>query len=66
MDYSAANRVEPFLEAGWTPWVYCGVSQERDVPNRFIALPSVRNRVLGRQLFVHEAPGFLHWGFNFW
>ena len=44
---------------------YC-VSQKRDVANRFIALPSVRNRVLGKQLFVHEAPGFLDWGFNFW
>lgn len=66
MDYSAVNRVEPFLEAGWTPWMYCGASQKRDVPNRFIALPSVRNRVLGKQLFVHEATGFLHWGFNFW
>lgn len=62
----ATDHVTPFLEAGHRPWVYYCVSQNRDVANRFIALPSVRNRVLGRQLFVHEAPGLLHWGFNFW
>src|SRR5699024_4409135 len=22
--------------------------------------------VLGRQLFAFDAPGFLHWGYNFW
>lgn len=62
----ATNHVGPFLEAGRRPWVYYCVSQNRDVANRFIAQPSVRNRVLGRQLFAFDAPGFLHWGFNFW
>jgi hypothetical protein len=62
----ATDHVGPFLEAGHRPWVYYCVSQNRDVANRFIALPSVRSRVLGRQLFAFEAPGFLHWGFNFW
>lgn len=62
----ATNAVQPFLQAGLEPFVYYCVSQNIDVSNRFMALPSVRNRVLGRQLFVHKAPGFLHWGFNFW
>ncbi|NDL59210.1 DUF4091 domain-containing protein [Phytoactinopolyspora mesophila] len=62
----ATNHVRPFLESGTSPWVYHCVSQHRDVANRFIGLPSLRNRVLGRQLFVAGAPGFLHWGFNFW
>ena len=62
----ATDHVGPFLEAGRRPWVYYCVSQNRDVANRFIAQPSLRNRVLGRQLFVHDAPGFLHWGYNFW
>ena len=62
----ATDHVGPFLEAGWAPWVYYCVSQNRDVANRYIALPSVRNRVLGRQLFAFDAPGFLHWGYNFW
>ena len=58
----ASDHVGPFLEAGRQPWVYYCVSQGRDVANRFIAQPSVRNRVLGRQLFAFDAPGFLHWG----
>ncbi len=62
----ATDHVEPFLDAGPNPWVYYCVAQDREVANRFISLPSVRNRVLGRQLFVHHAPGFLHWGYNFW
>ena len=62
----ATSHVGPFLEAGRRPWVYYCVSQNRDVANRFIAQPSVRNRVLGRQLFAFDAPGFLHWGYNFW
>ena len=62
----ATDHVQPFLDAGMSPWVYYCVSQNRDVANRFVAMPSLRNRVLGRQLFVAGAPGFLHWGFNFW
>ncbi|WP_150108391.1 DUF4091 domain-containing protein [Brachybacterium muris] len=62
----ATDHVEPFLDAGRNPWVYYCVAQDREVANRFISLPSVRNRVLGQQLFVHHAPGFLHWGYNFW
>ncbi|WP_114853908.1 DUF4091 domain-containing protein [Brachybacterium sp. YJGR34] len=62
----ASDHVGPFLDAGRRPWVYYCVSQNREVANRYIALPSVRNRVLGRQLFAFDAPGFLHWGYNFW
>lgn len=63
----ATDAVGPFLEAGQDPlWVYYCVSQNRDVANRFIGLPSLRNRVLGHQLFAFGAAGFLHWGFNFY
>ena len=62
----ATNHVAEFLDNGVSPWVYYCVSQHRDVANRFIAMPSLRNRVLGRQLFAAGAPGFLHWGFNFY
>src|SRR5699024_12703696 len=62
----ATDHVGPFLAAGRRPWAYYCVSQNRDVANRFIALPSVRNRVPGRQLFAHDAPGLLHGGFHFW
>ncbi len=63
----ATNAIAPFLEAKVEDlWVYYCVSQQRDVANRFIGLPSLRNRVLGHQLFAFDVAGFLHWGFNFY
>ena len=48
-------------------WVYytgnqlkCGCS------NRIIQTPSARNRVLGLQMYVGDAKGFLHWGYNYY
>ena len=29
-------------------------------------MPSLRNRILGFQLFAYDAEGFLQWGHNFW
>ncbi|MBQ7398099.1 MAG: DUF4091 domain-containing protein [Clostridia bacterium] len=61
------DHIEPFLEAGvkglWT--YYCCV-QGKSVSNRFIAMPSWRNRALGMQCFKYDIAGFLHWGFNFY
>ncbi|HEY3561503.1 MAG TPA: DUF4091 domain-containing protein [Kribbella sp.] len=63
----ATNHVEPFLaERPERLWVYYCVSQDRDVANRFIGMPSARNRAIGHQLFAAGVDGFLHWGFNFW
>lgn len=63
----ANNRIEPFLDAGVNPlWIYYCCGQGRDVSNRFFAMPSSRNRVLGTQLYKFGIRGFLHWGFNFW
>lgn len=63
----ATNAVAPFFEAGVEkPWIYYCVSQDRGVANRFIAMPSTRNRVIGHQLFANDCGGFLHWGFNFY
>ena len=62
-----SDHIEPFLEAGveglWT--YYCCV-QGKGVSNRFIAMPSWRNRALGMQCFKYDIAGFLHWGFNFY
>lgn len=61
------DHIAPFLEAGvkglWT--YYCCV-QGKDVSNRFISMPSWRNRALGMQCFKYDISGFLHWGFNFY
>ncbi|WP_298329828.1 DUF4091 domain-containing protein [Haloactinopolyspora sp.] len=63
----ATDHAEPFLRAGVHPlWLYYCVSQHRDVANRFIAMPSSRNRAIGTQLYLTGAAGFLHWGFNFY
>lgn len=64
----ALNHAQPFLDHDVRPlWVYYCCSQGNcGESNRFIAMPSARNRVLGFQLYLHGAAGFLQWGFNFY
>lgn len=64
----ANNAIDEFLEHQVTPlWTYYCCSQGRsNVSNRFMSMPSARNRILGLQLFKYQIQGFLHWGFNFW
>ncbi len=63
----STDHAEPFLRAEVNPlWLYYCISQHRDVANRFIAMPSSRNRAIGTQLYLTGAAGFLHWGFNFY
>lgn len=47
-------------------WVYYCVSQKKLVPNRFMALPSARCRIMGALMYLYGFSGFLHWGFNFY
>lgn len=48
-------------------WTYYCCGQHKDfVPNRFFAMPSLRNRILGFLLYCYKAKGFLQWGYNFW
>ena len=48
-------------------WAYycCGEGRE-NLSNRFISMPSCRNRVMGAQLYKFDIKGFLHWGYNFY
>lgn len=63
----STNRIDNFLEQGANDiWAYYCCSQHVDVSNRFIAMPSSRNRVIGAQLFKYSIEGFLHWGYNFY
>ncbi len=63
----ANNHINPFLEAGVPGlWTYYCCGQFMDVSNRFMAMPSARNRILGVQLYMYEIEGFLHWGYNFY
>ena len=63
----SSDHIHTFIEHGVKDlWTYYCTSQGRDVANRFMAMPSYRNRILGSQLYKYEIKGFLHWGFNFW
>ncbi len=63
----ASDHIQPFLNANveglWT--YYCCV-QGNGTSNRFLAMPSCRNRALGMQCFKYDIAGFLHWGYNFY
>lgn len=48
----------------WT--YYCCGQCDSYMPNRFMAMPSMRNRVLGVLMYKYNVKGFLHWGYNFY
>ena len=61
------NHIQPFIDANVKNlWVYYCCSQCVDVPNRFYAMPSARNRIMGVLMYLHDNAGFLHWGYNFY
>ena len=63
----AVDQAAPFLNAGVRKmWVYYCCAQNRQVPNRFFAMPSARNRIMGVLLYWNRVGGFLHWGYNFY
>jgi len=47
-------------------WAYYCCSQGYRVSNRFLAMPSARNRIIGLQLYKFGIEGFLQWGYNFY
>nr|MBE6544602.1 DUF4091 domain-containing protein [Oscillospiraceae bacterium] len=63
----ASDHIQSFIDGGvkglWA--YYCG-GQRVKVSNRFIAMPSWRNRSIGMQMYKYDIVGFLHWGFNFY
>ncbi len=63
----ATNHIEPFLDHNVPHlWSYYCTAQCVDVANRFMAMPSARNRVYGLQVYKYDIEGILHWGFNFY
>ncbi len=63
----ATDVIEPFLAENIKErWCYYCCGQTQDVSNRFMAMPSYRNRILGTQLYLYDITVFLHWGFNFY
>lgn len=45
---------------------YCCGHNKNNVANRFITMPSLRNRILGLQLYASHSIGFLQWGYNYY
>ena len=59
--------LEKFLAAGMKErWTYYCCGPTTVFSNRFIHMPSSRNRIFGTLLYLYEIEGFLHWGFNFY
>lgn len=63
----ASDVIEPFMERDIKErWCYNCCIQGKETPNRFIAMPSWRNRAQGITMYMTDMFGFLHWGFNFY
>lgn len=63
----ATDHAEAFLDHNVPDlWVYYCLSQAQEASNRFFAMPSARNRIIGTQLYKYNIVGFLHWGYNFY
>lgn len=63
----ANDHIQPFFDAGVPNlWVYYCCVQGDLVPNRFFAMESYRNRIMGVLMYLYDVEGFLHWGFNFY
>lgn len=64
---AANDHLEPFHQRKIPRlFTYFCVAQWNRVPNRFFAMPSARNRIMGVLLYLYDLTGFLHWGYNFW
>lgn len=62
------DAINPFLESNIPDlWTYnCCAQCNDNISNRFMAMPSYRNRIIGCQLYKYNIKGFLHWGYNFY
>lgn len=61
------DHIQPFVDHGVPElWTYYCCAQCEQVPNRFFAMPSARNRIMGVLMYLYDIKGFLHWGYNFY
>lgn len=59
--------VEEFADYEGGIWVYyCCEEGFKNLSNAFFNHPLLRTRVLGVQLYLNEAKGFLQWAMNYW
>ena len=62
------SSADTFIEKGYElEWAYyCCLPGDKGYSNKFIAMPSGRNRIIGVQLYKYGINKFLHWGYNFY
>ena len=61
------DHIDNFIGICPDLWVYyCSAQNKKYVSNRFFCNDSIRNRVLGYQMYKYDIKGFLHWGYNFY
>ena len=61
----AIDHLEPYFGKKNVIGYNC-CAQHTAVSNRFMAMPSYRNRIIGVQMYLYQLIGFLHWGFNYY
>lgn len=70
VDYPVVHlpNVDSYLEKGITPFgtYFCCSSDFEYFCNRFIDMPSYRNRIIGIQMFKYNIKMLLHFGFNYY
>lgn len=66
--YCVTNAAGKYLEKGIKDLYvyYCCEPTNFYHSNRLISMPLQRMRILGYQLYLNNALGFLHWGYNFY
>lgn len=63
----ASEEMDKIMENCDKFWVYyTGLQATGGFSNRLLATTSARNRILGIQMYVAGAKGFLHWGYNYY
>ncbi len=61
------THLEEFIAAGMKEcWTYYCCAPTVTYSNRFLNMPSSRNRIMGTLMYYYGVEGFLHWGFNFY
>ena len=64
---TSTDHIEPFLENKLEhQWGYYCCGQNYLVSNKYLSMPSYRNRIIGLQIYKYNLEGFLHWGYNFY
>ncbi len=67
MPVCASDKIDDFIEKKVDNlWVYYCCVQGSKVGNRYLSMPSYRNRILGLQMYKYKIKGFLQWGYNFY